>query len=558
MLLPDEQLYKILKDNEYASDADLQKAHEYAVQANLPLYEALIEKDILSDDNLGKVIADYLKAPYVKLSDMAIDDRILHIVPEYVARKQRIIAFEHGKKGVKVATSNPQNALILQMISQKAGDTVVPYFATERDLDEAIRLYKKEIQKTFNELLKETVDAAGKSSLKDAPVSKLVDLIIEYAYEDKASDIHVEPQEEDSLVRFRIDGILHDMIKLPHTLHDQVATRIKVLSKLRTDEHLAAQDGKLQFKLEKEVIDIRVSIVPVVEGEKIVMRLLSSHSRQFSLSDIGMSDKDLEKVKEGFNKPYGMVLSTGPTGSGKTTSIYSILKIINTREKNIATIEDPVEYQIEGINQIQVNPKTNLTFADGLRAILRQDPNVIFVGEIRDDETASIAVNSALTGHLVLSTLHTNDSATALPRLIEMGIEPFLVSSTVNAIVAQRLVRKICEKCKVSYTETTEEITRHLQPELVQKIFGAVKEVRLYKGKGCPVCHHTGYVGRVGIFEVLEMSPALEELINKKSDSDDIKAQAIKEGMTTMLEDGLDKVQRGVTSIEEIMRATKE
>jgi len=302
---------------------------------------------------------------------------------------------------------------------------------------------------------------------------------------------------------------------------------------------------------------MRVSILPIVYGEKVVLRLLASHFRQFSLVDLGMTEEDLAKVTKAFTKSFGMILSTGPTGSGKTTSIYSILKIINTREKNITTIEDPVEYRIRGVNQIQTNVKTELTFASGLRSILRQDPNIIFVGEIRDSETAGIAVNAALTGHLVLSTLHTNDAATTLPRLTDMKIEPFLVASTVNVIVGQRLIRKICEMCKGSIEITGEQLLQNLPAEIIQKHFGNKKEFRIYKGHGCEVCHNTGYSGRVGIFEVLEVTAAIKQLITEKNDSDVILKQAVKDGMVTMLDDGLGKVIKGVTTIEEVLRVTK-
>lgn len=310
-------------------------------------------------------------------------------------------------------------------------------------------------------------------------------------------------------------------------------------------------------RLEEEDLDIRVSIIPVTEGEKAVLRLLSSHSREYSLSDLGTNPLDLQKVTNAFNKSYGMILSTGPTGSGKTTTIYAILKILNTREKNIMTIEDPVEYRIQGANQVQVNAKTNLTFANGLRSILRQDPNVIFVGEIRDNETAAIAVNAALTGHLVLSTLHTNDAATAIPRLTDMKVEPFLVASTVNIIIAQRLVRQICSSCKLEEKVPITDISKHFPQELVQKYFGMKGEVSVFKGKGCKICRQTGYLGRVGLFEVLEVTKGIKKLISEKVDSDVIADAAKKEGMKTMLDDGLEKVAQGITTIEEVIRVTK-
>jgi type II secretory ATPase GspE/PulE/Tfp pilus assembly ATPase PilB-like protein len=300
-----------------------------------------------------------------------------------------------------------------------------------------------------------------------------------------------------------------------------------------------------------------VSIVPIVEGEKAVLRLLSSQTRKISLVDLGMSERDLKKVQRGYAKSYGMILLTGPTGSGKTTSIYAILKVLNTRDKNITTVEDPVEYRIKGLNQINVNAKTNLTFAAALRSILRQDPNIIFVGEIRDNETAGIAVNAALTGHLVLSTLHTNDAATALPRLTDMKVEPFLVASTVNVIIGQRLIRKICEMCKTSITINASDLLKNIPQKILAKNFGPKKQIRIYQGKGCQVCHFTGYAGRIGIYEVLEMTPTIRKLIAEKMDSDIIAEAAIKEGMTTMMDDGLEKVLRGETTVEEVLRATK-
>ncbi|MEK9201304.1 MAG: GspE/PulE family protein, partial [Patescibacteria group bacterium] len=336
-----------------------------------------------------------------------------------------------------------------------------------------------------------------------------------------------------------------------------IITRIKVLSNLRTDEHLSAQDGKMKIPLEAENLDVRVSILPIVDGEKAVLRLLASRLSSYSFGNLGMNEVDLAKVTNAFNQSYGMILSTGPTGSGKTTSIYSILKILNTRERNITTIEDPVEYRIQGANQIHVNPKTNLTFAHGLRAILRQDPNVIFVGEIRDSETAGIAVNAALTGHLVVSTLHTNDASTAIPRLIDMNVEPYLVASTVNIIVAQRLVRQICGDCKEKSTVEKDKLLKNFPESIIKKILGSEKSLSSYHGKGCSQCRNTGYVGRIGIFEVLAISTGIRKLIIDKADADVIATAASREGMKTMLEDGLEKVSSGMTTLEEILRVTK-
>ncbi len=558
MGIPDAELEKLLRENQYLSENDLQAAKETANRESIPLSQAVVREDLISDENLGKVIADYYQIPFVDLSKSVIPDNILHIIPEAVARAQHAVAFALDEYGLKLATSNPANKEFINYIAQKIEGNVTIYFASDHDIEDTLSLYRKELQKTFDELLRKQVPGNIAGAVANTSVTRILDLIIEYAYQDKASDIHIEPYDDYSLVRFRIDGILHDIVSLPKAFHEQIISRIKVLAKLRTDEHLSAQDGKMQKKFPEEDLDIRVSIIPIVHGEKAVLRLLSSRSRQFSFRNLGISDQDLEKIRRAYQKPYGMLLSTGPTGSGKTTTIYAIIKVLNTRDKNIATIEDPVEYEIRGINQIQVNAKTNLTFSEGLRAILRQDPNVIFVGEIRDSDTAAMAVNSAMTGHLVLSTLHTNDAATALPRLIDMGIEPFLISSTVNVVIAQRLVRKICEKCRVSMTLDANKISRLIPRKLVQKYFGADQEIRVYRGKGCAVCRQTGYTGRVGLFEVLEMSHQIQELVNRKADSNAIFNQALQEGMGTMLEDGLGKVQKGLTTIEEVLRAIKE
>ena len=555
MLLPDEKLKPLLLQAGI-NEKTIDELSSFAKSARIPLQSAVVEKDILSDEMLGLIIADYFKFPFVVLSKITIPEDVFRITPERIARKYKILSFAKDNESIKLAMADPKNTAISEMIVKKTGLKVTPYFATETDIENTLQIYRKALQQSFEELLK---DQLGKPSVEeDAPIAKIVDLLITDAYRDKASDIHIEPQEKESLVRFRIDGILHDVLHIDKKLHDRIATRIKVISRLRTDEHLSAQDGKMRMLIDDENLDLRVSIIPIADGEKVVLRLLSSRSREYSLLDLGMNEGDLKKVTVAINKSYGMILSTGPTGSGKTTSIYSILKILNTREKNITTIEDPVEYRIEGVNQIQVNVKTNLTFANGLRSILRQDPNVIFVGEIRDSETAGIAVNAALTGHLVLSTLHTNDAATALPRLIDMQVEPFLVASTVNIIIGQRLVRKICESCKVETSIKRSEVLKNIPEEIILKHFFNQKEdLNVFQGKGCKMCHHTGYAGRIGIFEVIGVSEKIRRLITEKSNSDVISRQAISEGMTTMLDDGLDKVAKGLTTAEEVIRVTK-
>ena len=547
MLIANEDLKALVLKNGLITEKEFSEIEEEAKNSDFSVSEALVEKDIISDENLGILISDFLKYPFIVLAKIAIPPDVFNIIPEKIARRKKVIPFAKDATGVKLAMTDPSNKELIQMISKKIGLPIFTYLATERDISNAFKVYRKDLQNTFDQLIKSS----------EIPMSKIVDLLVNYAAEDKASDIHIEPQEKNSLVRFRIDGILHDVLLLPKSLHDQIITRIKILSRLRTDEHLSPQDGKMRIALEEEEIDIRVSILPVTEGEKVVLRLLSSKFRKFSLVDLGMNEKDLKKVKDAYSKSYGMILSTGPTGSGKTTSIYAIVKLLNTREKNITTIEDPAEYRIKGVNQISVNVKTNLTFANGLRSILRQDPNIIFVGEIRDSETAGIAVNASLTGHLVLSTLHTNDAATALPRLIDMNVEPFLVASTVNVIIAQRLVRKICEICKATRTITKEELLKNLPPEVINNYIGDKDVVTIYQGTGCKICHATGYSGRIGVFEVLEVTKSIRDLITKRNDADVISQKAIEEGMTTMLDDGLGKIFKGLTTIEEVLRVTK-
>lgn len=557
MVITNEQLAQIILKNNLLTKEQLTAVAQYAKTADLSLPQALHEKSVISDENLGLLIADFLKIPFTVLSKITIAPDVFHIVPERLARSEKVIAFARDTNSVYLATANPGNTALFEKIAQKTGLKPQISYATESDIMSTLYVYRKNLQKIFDGLLKQAVQSGPAGQLSEAPISRMVDQLIEYAYQDKASDIHIEPQEKHSLIRFRIDGVLHDVVMLPKNLHERIVSRIKVLSRLRTDEHLAAQDGKMRMTFEEGYVDMRISILPIVEGEKIVMRLLSSSAQQLSLVSLGMSEADMKKITNAFTKSFGMILSTGPTGSGKSTTIYAILKILNVREKNITTIEDPVEYRLKGINQIQVNAKTNLTFANGLRSILRQDPNVIFVGEMRDSETAGIGVNAALTGHLVLSTLHTNNAATTLPRLVDMNVEPFLVASTVNVIVGQRLVRKICEMCKTSYAVTLGDLSKHFTQTIIKKNFGGKKEVRLYKGKGCNLCHNTGYAGRIGLYEVLEVTKAIRELIVQKADIDSISTKAEAEGMNTMLDDGLMKVMRGETSIEEVIRVTK-
>ena len=556
MSLPDDKLKNLVLKSRLVTSKLMEEAVSQAVTTARPLEDTLVEKDMVTDEQLGTLIAKYYQVPFINLAKLTIPESVFYLIPERMARKFKIIAFARDSSGLKIAAYDPTQKEILGFLAKKTRTKVIPHYATALDVVTVLRAYEKDLQKTVDSLLKEEV-WSPKTLLEDPPVAKIVDLLIDTAYQARASDIHIEPGENDSLARFRIDGLLQDALHVPKFLHDRIVTRIKVLSNLRTDEHLAPQDGKMRVALEEETIDIRVSIIPVVAGEKAVLRLLSTRTRELSFADLGMNEADLKKVAAAYSKSYGMILSTGPTGSGKTTSIYSVLKILNTREKNITTVEDPVEYQIKGANQIQVNPKANLTFATGLRSILRQDPNIIFVGEIRDADTAGIAVNAALTGHLVLSTLHTNDAATAIPRLSDMKVEPFLVASTVSVIIAQRLVRRICNQCKQSHSITLVELVKNFPEAEVRQIIGSAKTLTIYTGRGCKACRFTGYAGRVGLFEVLEVNNNIRKLITQKSDSDVIAGTARQQGMKTMLEDGLDKIKHGVTTVEEVLRVTK-
>lgn len=563
MKLNDSQLKMLLLGSNLLSYDKLKAAEEEAKKKGTSLLDILPVMGFVSSEQLGRIVASELKYNYVNLKNEKIDREVLTLIPELVAYNRGIIAFNRISEGIKLGMLNPDDIESIHLIEKKTGENVLPYYITRQDLESALAKYKGSIEKEFKNLLDKLNDEALSMEEKDKVVIKVVDLLLQYSYQNKSSDVHLEPQEEKVVVRLRIDGVLHDVLEMEKGLYELALSRIKILSKLRTDEHLKAQDGKMRFDTEIENIDIRVSILPITNGEKTVLRLLTSQKTQFGLADLGLSERNLKKVLHAISTPHGMILVTGPTGSGKTTSVYGVMKLLNKREVNIASIEDPVEYNINGVNQIQVNEKAGLTFAKGLRSILRQDPDIIMIGEIRDNETAGIAINSALTGHLVLSTLHTNDAATTLPRLLDMDIEPFLVASTVNIAIAQRLVRQICSKCRVSYKITDEEKKLiNSEPNILNFIkaegFADLDNIRFYKGLGCDACSNTGFKGRLGIFEVLEMSEAIRSMVVKRFSSDDINAQAKKEGMVTMMHDGIIKVFMGVTTLMEVFRVTRE
>jgi type IV pilus assembly protein PilB len=534
-------------------------------KTKIALEYVLVSENLIKDEQLGQLMAHVAGVPFVNIQNESVDELIFGKIPELVARNLGVVAFKRDENGVKVGMVDPGNLETRHTIEKRIGEHVIPYLITKLDLENTLSKYKASLHEEFSGILKELKNEALSQEVRDKVTIKVVDTLLSYGYQNKASDIHIEPYRGKVVVRFRIDGIMHDVLEIPKDLLDLILTRIKIMARIRTDEHRSAQDGKFRFSAggsEEDNVDVRVSVVPIVEGENVVMRLLSAVNRQFSLKDLGLNNFDLEKVEQAIDNPHGMILVTGPTGSGKTTTIYAVLKILNKREVHISTIEDPVEYDVEGISQIQVDKKTNLTFAAGLRAIVRQDPDIIMVGEIRDEETAGIAVNSAMTGHLVLSSLHANDAATTMPRLLDMGIEPFLIASTVNIAIAQRLVRKICESCRASSSLTSEEIEMIEHDPVVKKLLlggkkGKLENSMVFRGKGCKSCGNTGFRGRIGIFEVMLMSEKIKQLVINKAGSNDILAAAQKDGMQLMVEDGVQKVLSGITTIGEVLRVTK-
>jgi len=541
----------------------LEAAYQSANDRGEPLADFLVERNIITDENMGRLMADIYHIPYINLRNEAIPEDVLRLVPVEMVKRSWVMPFRRLEDAVAVAVNDPHDLEAIAALRKRLrGKDVQLYYATRSDIELTASSYRKDIKSVFQTIiaeierkLAEKPDITPEDALKELPIVQIVDTLMLYAYQAGSSDMHIEPREKEALVRFRIDGLMHDIVRYPKYMHDLIVTRLKIMGRLRTDEHFAAQDGKIRTVLEGETVDIRINIVPIIEGEKVVMRLLTERGKHFYLESIGLSDADVEKTTRAMKKPFGMILSTGPTGSGKTTTLYAMVKILNTPEVNITSIEDPIEYDIAGISQIQVNPKTGITFAAGLRAIVRQNPDIIMVGEIRDEETANIAVNSAMTGHVVLSTLHTNNAATTLPRLLDMKIEPFLIASSINLIMAQRLVRRICPKCRKSGTMTASDLkAAGVSEDLARRLFGKKKSLTVYSGAKCELCRFTGYIGRIGIFELIEMSESIRNLIMNRANADDIEREAIRLGMTTMLEDGINKVLNGQTTIEELLR----
>lgn len=549
-----------------------------AEKNNQNVEEILVREGLIPEKKLLNLKAYILGIPFVDLEDVVIPPEILKIIPEPIARSHNIVAFRKDGKNLEVAMLNPEDLGMIDFVAKKSGLRISSRLTSPEGLKNVLKQYQRTLETEFSNIIKkESRDVSIKGgttedpdelrkAAEELPIIKIVDILIRNAALQGASDIHIEPTEKELIIRYRIDGILHDIMMLPVAVKFGVVARIKVLSNLKLDEHRLPQDGRFKIENDKEKYkySIRVSILPVFGGEKIVMRLLLESAKALTLEQLGFSGRALEMLENNLRRPTGMILVTGPTGSGKTTTLYSMMEILNTPQVNISTVEDPIEYLMPRVNQTQVNPKIGLSFATGLRALVRQDPNIIMVGEIRDEETASLAINAALTGHLVLSTLHTINATGAIPRLIDMKAEPFLISSTLNIVVAQRLVRKLDSK-KEEYKLNDaslknfskycdlERVLEVLREEKLAKAKDTLKDIVFYRAKASPESPE-GYGGRVGIYEVLNVDQSIKELIVKQATAEQIQERAQKQGMRTMVEDGFIKAAQGITSIEEVLR----
>ncbi|OGI25739.1 MAG: hypothetical protein A3J76_00110 [Candidatus Moranbacteria bacterium RBG_13_45_13] len=579
MRVDNERLKSFILDAGLLDEDKINQAIEESSKTRKRLGDLLVEKKLIDVNQIRQLYAYILGVPFVNLEKEMIPKEILQLIPEPIAKKYKIVAFKKSNIELKVAMLNPEDLQTIDFIRKKTGLKISPCITTEDGIANALKQYEQSLKAEFGSIIeKSTAEISGEEDLEkaaqDLPVIRIVDTLLKHAILQEASDIHIEPDEKEVRVRYRIDGLLHDAMTLPKTVIDGTVARIKILSNLKLDEHRLPQDGRFKIEQEGRRMAFRVSILPIYSGEKVVMRLLDESSKGLTLEGMGLWGGPLEKVHEAIKRPNGMILVTGPTGSGKTTTLYTIMDILNTPQVNISTVEDPIEYKMSRINQTQVSPQIGLTFSAGLRSLLRQDPDIIMVGEIRDEETMEMAIHAAMTGHLVLSTLHTNSAAGAIPRLLDMGAEPFLIASTVNVVMAQRLVRRLCPDCRQPYKLDNELINSLKQQIDLEKIFELAKKnnllekelsasqdwsrINFYHPGSCSRCRQEGYKGRIGIYEVLEISETVSQMVAKRATSDDIEEQAQKEGMMRMIEDGMIKVIQGVTSIEEILRVTQD
>ncbi|HUD11662.1 MAG TPA: GspE/PulE family protein [Candidatus Saccharimonadia bacterium] len=677
MRISDGELKKLLLDSGLVKEDALNEAMPKE-GVKEPLQTIVLKKKLVGEKDLVKLYGKSLDVPFIELAEIKIPREILMKIPERIARKYQVVLFGASEDQLQLAMADPEDFQAADFITKQVGGKLKTYIATTGDILAAIDQYKGNISSEITKAIKDSSADAGaqeekvsaKDLAEDAPIAKTVNVILEYAVKSRASDIHIEPRESIVQVRYRVDGVLRETMTLPKPILAAVISRIKILANLKIDEHRVPQDGRFKFTIGSKTVALRVSTLPIMDGEKIVMRILDESARALTLDELGFTGHALETIVRGLHKPHGMTLVTGPTGSGKSTTLYSVLSMLNTPGVNISTVEDPVEYRVQGVNQTQVNPKAGMTFASGLRALLRQDPNIIMVGEIRDGETADLAVQAALTGHVVLSTLHTSNAATTLPRLLDMGIEPFLIASTVNTVIGQRLVRRLCQTCRLPYVPEGVELTnvkRDFQLDAALKRFNELKgtpeaatpaaptpapaaaaapapvpheaivtqdhkkgrvinpehdidttksildkiaadpniinrsaadagkpptpvpapiiiapppvaataavvpaaapdpkslksgQFILYKqGPGCEACGGNSFQGRMGIYEVLEVDDSISKMIVGHATSDDIQMSAIRSGMLTMQQDGFVKALMGKTTIEEILRVTRE
>jgi type IV pilus assembly protein PilB len=552
------QLGQILLEEGLLTQEQLDRALEQHRNTPKSLGRVLIDLGFIRERDLVKALAQQVGLDFVDLSEYPIVATATTLLPEQLARRYRALPISEQDGRLLVAMSDPANVYALDDIRSVTGRDVQPVVATAQDVEQAINKYSQvgdqveALASEAAEALDEGADADIDAAFEDAPIVRLVNAIMTQAVQDRASDVHIEPTEKDVRVRFRVDGVLHEVMHSPKNIQNGLLSRLKVMAELNIAEKRVPQDGRISMKVANRQLDLRVATLPTVYGEKIVIRILDKTQALLQLSDLGFHQRAFDRYEQSFRKPYGAILVTGPTGSGKSTTLYATLNILNNEDRNIITVEDPVEYRLHGVNQMQVNTKAGLTFASALRSILRADPDIVLIGEIRDRETAMISIEAALTGHLVLSTLHTNDAPSAITRLTEMEVETFLVASAVDCVVAQRLARKLCDRCRQAYTPEPRELLEAGMPEAK---LAEVNEV--FRPVGCGSCSNTGYRGRMGLYEVMGMSEDIERMTVERASSESIRNVAIEQGMLTLREDGLDKAMRGLTSIEEIARVVK-
>ena len=592
MRISDSSIEKILRQGEVISESQLAELKMEAERTHHSLQTIILEHRVLSEAQLGQKIGEYINVPFVTIEPKDIPDDVLKRIPEHIARQYNVVLFSADDNGVlSLAMEDPDDVQALNFIQKEIGYNIKVFLATKNNILDCLENYRGNITDELDEVVSiqsgaesDSQNVSEEEISENSPIAQTVNLLLEYAIKSGASDIHIEPREDFVQVRYRIDGVLKEVNKLPRNVQGALVSRIKILSNLKIDERRVPQDGRFKIKVSGKQYALRVSTLPIADGEKIVMRILDESNQAVALDSLGYWGLSLSTLKDAMAQPNGMILVTGPTGSGKSTSLFSVLSELNTPDVNISTIEDPVEYKIPGVNQTQTNSKAGMTFASGLRALLRQDPNIIMVGEIRDGETANLGVQAALTGHLVFSTLHTNNAATCLPRLLDMGIEPFLIASTVKAVIGQRLVRRLCMHCRQQYVPDAGELAYivqmfNLKQGSMQRLHALEQQAAADKiggntplgstdvtiqylwrpnPEGCDECGHNGFKGRVGIYEVLGISIPIQKMITANATSNEIQQQAITEGMVTMQTDGFVKSLRGVTTLEEVLRATRE